>query len=140
MKKSIIFATILSISIILFSAFSFATDNMIDDIANSTKNVMNGAGNIVSDITSGIGEGVSNIGNGMQNMSSESTTNNMNNNYIANRTSTNINNTKSTFLGMGSTAWGWLIMSIVGIIIVSLVWFYGKQHEDDYTLDNEDDY
>lgn len=36
----------------------------------------------------------------------------------------------TTFLGMTSTGWTWLIVGIFGVAIIALIWFYGKQHED----------
>ena len=47
-----------------------------------------------------------------------------NSNYNASRTST------ATVLGMNATAWTWLIVGIVGVAIVALVWFYGKEHSE----------
>lgn len=51
------------------------------------------------------------------------------NNYNASRTSTTTGTTNNTLLNIGATAWGWLIISILGIITVALVWYYGKQNE-----------
>ena len=48
---------------------------------------------------------------------------NNNNGYTATRTSTG----ESTFMGMGSTAWTWLILGIAAIAIVALVWYYSMQ-------------
>ena len=47
-----------------------------------------------------------------------------NNNYTATRTATTED---TTFMGMNSTAWTWLILGISAIAIISLVWYYSAQ-------------
>lgn len=59
--------------------------------------------------------------------------------YNASRTSTSVQSASNTFLGMGATAWGWLIIAILGIATVSLVWYYGKETELKYNH-NDDNY
>ena len=153
MKKITIFAIVLAFAFILFTTSSFATNNIMDNTENEVKNTakgagnvientVNGAGNVVSNIAGSVGSGISNIGNGIQNMTrGDMMVNDTNNNYTASRTAYTVNaNSAGSFLGMGATAWGWLIMSIFGLAIVGLVWFYGKQHEDGYNPNHEDNY
>ena len=54
-------------------------------------------------------------------------------NYTATRTTTNTN-----LLGLSDTTWTWLILGIVGVAIVSLVWYYGAQY-DHKNYSNESD-
>ena len=133
----VIFATILSSS-------CFANTNMINDMANGMKNIVNGsenviqdtaqgAGNVVKDISGGINQGVNNMGNTMENMTND-------NNYTGTRTAATANYTNGTFMGINSVALSWLVMAVLGAVIVGLVWFYGKQHEDGYNPDKEDNY
>ena len=56
--------------------------------------------------------------------------NDNNGSYTATRTATATN---GTLLGMNSTAWTWLILGIATIAIVALVWYYGKQYDNNKT-------
>ena len=161
MKTKTFIAIIISFALILFTSSSFATNDMMNNMGNGVQNVLsnagngirnviNGTGNVVENMASGIGEGINNMTNDNENNTANETTNdtfgglmtddNNNNSYNATRTATTGNTTNATFLGMNATAWGWLIMGIVGAAIVGLVWFYGKQHEDGYTPKHDDNY
>ena len=149
MKTRTIFVIALSFALILFATNCFATDNagngamsgvqnVLEGAGNGVRNVVNGTGNVVEDAANGIGRGIGNIGNsideGMNNMD-----NTNNGDYTAQRTATTAEN-NGTFLGMNSTVWTWVIMGIIGAAIISLVWFYGKQHEDGYKPNHDDNY
>ena len=156
MKTKTLFAIIISLAFILFSTTSFATNNVMGDMGNNIgngmqnvltgagngiRNVVNGAGNIVEDMAGGIGEGINDMTNGNENtFRGGMMTDTNDNNYDATRTATTVNTANDTFLGMNATAWGWLIMAIVGALIVGFVWFYGKQHEDGYNPKHDDNY
>ena len=61
--------------------------------------------------------------NGDNNDTAKDTNNDvMNDRYVSTRTSSD-----STFMGMGSTAWTWLILGIATIAIIALVWYYSMQ-------------
>ena len=47
-----------------------------------------------------------------------------NNGYTATRTST----AQDTFMGMNATAWTWLIIGVLGVLVIGLIWYYGKDH------------
>ena len=132
-KKVLIITTILSA--ILFVSFStcYAMDNNMNmnTIGNDIKNmsagieggmqsVANGVGNVTRDLGNGAMNVVNGISRGVQNTAVAAT----NPNYTASRTST------ATVLGMNATAWTWLIVGIVGVAIVALVWYYGKEHSE----------
>lgn len=146
MKKKILFSTLTIIAIILFSmTYCFATDQVkdgIDNVVDGARNIVGGAENIVEDTASDAFNGARNIMDGAENMTEGAmqTTDNNNGDYNATRTATTMNTAgNNSFLGMGATAWGWLIMATLGIIIVGLVWYYGQQHS--YTAnDNDDNY
>lgn len=126
----------------LFCLFAFnlclATDNHpIQDAANSVRNVVGGAENVIENGVKDIGNATKNgtnsvegamnsagdnIKNTTNNFTSERRTND--DTYTAQRTSTNAG---STFMGMNSTVWTWLIIGIAAIAIVALVWYYSMQ-------------
>lgn len=142
MKKKTWIAITTALAVLLFGfSYSFATNNIGQEAVDGVRNVVGGAENIVEDaaggIASGVKNGVSDVTNGARNIANGAMTsdNTGNGGYNATRTATTrtMDATSSTFLGMGATAWGWLIMAIVGIITVALVWYYGKEHEENYT-------
>lgn len=150
--KKILFSTII-FSIILFSFFSFTfAANIVKDTKSATNNIGNAvadtsnhAKNMVQKAENTIEDGVMNTKNTIVN-SSENVANgvkdgtndvmgsmdNADGNYNATRTATD-----STFFGMTTTGWTWLILAIVGIAIVGLVWYYGSQYEHTNYSDGE---
>ena len=143
MKQKTLFIVLLIISIAIFSTSSFATDNMMDDTANGIKNAVDGTSNTIENVADGIGNTMQGIAGGINNSVENIKSNGMQNdvnNYSATRTATTINTANDTFLGMNATAWGWFIMAALGLAIVGIVWFYGKQHEDGYNPNHDDNY
>ncbi len=151
MKKKTLISIVTLFAVILFGVSSFASnDNMGSDAVNGVRNAVGGAENVVEDaakgIAGGIRDGISDMENGAEDASRTggnnmqgamtSDTNRTDRNYTATRTATT-GTTNNTFLGMNETAWAWLIMAVVGIAIVALVWYYGKQNE--MTANNHDD-
>lgn len=144
MSKKILIAifSIFAMSAIFISA-SFATNNM-KDAANGVRNFVGGAENIVEDavggIATGIKDGVTDVKDATKNATSAKTSNGSNNNsnYTATRTSSNT--ISNTFLGMTPLALAWFTMAVLGIITVSLVWYYGKQHDPKYNRNDDNNY
>lgn len=149
MKRFTLIAITTIFAILLFGISSFAANNIASDAVQGVRNVVGGAENAVEDAASGVVNGVRSGINGVENttnnagnkMQGAMTTTNNNDGYNATRTATTgmATNNANKFLGMGATAWGWLIMAIVGIITIALVWYYGKEHESNYNH-NDDNY
>lgn len=162
MKKITLIGLFTVLAVLLFGISSFAANNIASDAVNGIRNVVGGAENAIggaaAGITNGIRNGVSGVENVTENTIGTMTTNRNNatgntmgsmttdtNNgggYNATRTATTrmaTTGATGTFLGMGATAWGWLIMATVGIITVALVWYYGKERELNYNH-NSDNY
>lgn len=99
-KKMFSIILILSLFLISICSFSFAATEALNSTKNAVMNVGNAIGNGVKDVANG----------GMD--------------YTATRTSA-----ENNAMGLSSTAWTWLILGIVGIVIVALVWYYGAQYE-----------
>ena len=141
--KNLITTLFFVIVISLFTTVCFATDNMdnamqdmkesAQDVGNVVQNTATGIGNGVKNGAEIVGNTVSNMGGAVKNMTGMTDMND--NNYTATRTATTTN-TNNNFLGIGTTAWTWLIMGIVGLSIIGLVWYYGKEHE--YSRRNND--
>ena len=144
-KTFITLLSILFVSLFLTISSSFAA-NEIAGATQGIRNVVGGAENMMQDAAGGIVNGVTNGINGSRNtaenmMNTDNNTDNNdratgtttsgreNGNYTATRTATTANGGNDTFLGMGPTAWTWMIFAGLGIITVALVWYYGKQHE-----------
>lgn len=146
MNKKILL-TLLSISLFVISlyTYSFAANDGMNNAKNAVMNAGStvgdavvGAKNAIVDGAKGITNGAATLGkdavNTTQSLGNDAkktvgTTagalNNGNTNYTATRTATTNNN----LFGLSSTAWTWLILGIVGIVIVGLVWYYGAQYE-----------
>ena len=148
MKKITLIGTITILAILLFGISSFAANNMATDAVNGVRNIVGGAENVVEDaakgVTGTVREGVSGVENTARNTMGSMTTDRNNGGYDATRTTTtrmatNIGN-NATFFGMGATAWTWFIMSIVAIVTIALVWYYGKERELNYNNNNDDNY
>ena len=131
-KKMLVIFAILTIGIFSFSVcFANNDGSMLQDAANGVRDAVVGAENAIEDGAKDIAnttKGVTGSAeNAMENKDNSGMTQNNNrtnnSNYIATRTAT----TNSTFMGMSSTAWTWLIIGIAGIAIVALVWYYGSQ-------------
>lgn len=107
------------------------TGNMIGNTATSARNgIMNVTNNITNGATTlgnDVVNGVENVGQDTQNAVgyTADTLNNGDNTYTATRTATTNNN----LFGLSDNIWTWMILGIVGIVIVSLVWYYGAQYE-----------
>ena len=112
---------LVSLSIILFTIFSFT-------ICQATDDVMKGATNNIRNFVGGVEDTVENgardISNTSKNMTSKTentmTRNNSNTGYTATRTN-------ATVMGMSQNAWTWLIMGIAAIAIIAVVWYYSMQ-------------
>mgnify|MGYP005794948569 CR=1 FL=1 len=142
-------ASLLVFALLLFSSVCFATnageevqnsadkskttmenmgqgiENMAQDVGNGIQGAASSVGNAVQGAASDIGNGVQDMfdGNdntqnsttGVESMGTDST------GYSATRTSASLSD------GMANTAWIWLILGIVGVVIVSLDWYYVSQ-------------
>ena len=154
MKLKTLISVVTALTITIFGiSYSFAANNNIaSDAAQGIRNIVGGAENVIENTAGGLTNGMRNgmatmdntIDNGMTTMDN-STKNDTdytasgsmttdNNNYTATRTATTRTAAtgNDTFLGMGATAWTWLVMSIVGITTIALVWYYGKERENNY--------
>ena len=127
-KKMFSIILILSLFLISICSFSFAATEALNSTKNSVKNVGNAIGNGVKDVANGaanLGKDAVNTTQAAGNSIAGATSmNNDGMDYTATRTSADNN-----VMGLSSTAWTWLILGIVGIVIVALVWYYGAQYE-----------
>lgn len=139
MNKKLLTAILLFVVLLLGSVSCYANtaNNLgteIQNSANKTQTTIQNAGqgikNVASDIGNGVQHAVQGIGNGMQD--GLNTTNNKDGigvstgNYATARTSTD----KITGTTMTNTAWIWLILGIVGVVIVALTWYYVSQNNE----------
>lgn len=147
MKKIRLVGLLTILAVLIFGVSSFAANNIASDAVNGIRNVVGGAENVVGGavggVTNGVHTGVTGTENAAKNTAGATMTGTNNGTYNTTRTATTraaTTGSTGTFLGMGATAWGWLIMAIVGIITVALVWYYGKEKELDYNHNSDDNY
>ncbi len=131
-KKMLVIFAILTIGIFSFSVcFANNDGSMLQDAANGVRDAVGGAENAIEDGAKDIAnttKGVTGSAeNAMENKDNSGMTQNNNRTNNSNYTATRTATTNSTFMGMSSTAWTWLIIGIAGIAIVALVWYYGSQ-------------
>ncbi len=151
MHKKIFIAFALVTCITMFFTIScFAADNAMDNLGESAKNTVedikngvSGAVNNVEETTRNTAEDISNgsknvtgsmentmndasntVTEGMNNTTKEMTDSMNNDTYSATRTSAD---GTTTFMGMGPTAWTWLILGIAALAIIAAVWYYSMQ-------------
>ncbi|MGN1327692.1 MAG: hypothetical protein ACI4VQ_06445, partial [Clostridia bacterium] len=145
MKKKFLISTALLIAVLaVFTSYSFATSNMLNTLEHGAQNVASDVGTVVTRGVDATKNTVENAGNAV---AGATTTKNATNNTVAGTTGTKTGTTTNNYTatktntgtvkvaGMTATAWAWLIVGILGVAIVALVWFYGKQHSD-YTSTN----
>ena len=125
MTKKIFLVITLVCSLLLFNSTVFAMDAIRDgmnNVGNQVQNSMDKLGNSVKETSNKMTNSASNV------MGMETNNNNGNNNdnttsqYTAQRTAN-----EGTILGMNGTMWTWFVMAILGVVLVSLVWYYGMQ-------------
>lgn len=136
MSKKIFLAILTVLFITCCYSVTFAS-NMMNNAKNTVMNAGNSIGNSIVKAKDSVVGGAKNLTNdvekaGTSTMSGAKDTtystidsgSMQTTQYDATRTSAN-----SNLLGMDSMTWSWIIMSIVGIVIVALVWYYGAQYE-----------
>lgn len=131
-KKMLVIFAILTIGIFSFSVcFANNDGSMLQDAANGVRDAVGGAENAIEDGAKDIANttkgATGSAENAMENKDNSGMTQNNNRTNNSNYTATRTATTNSTFMGMSSTAWTWLIIGIAGIAIVALVWYYGSQ-------------
>ena len=147
MKLKTLISVVTALTIVIFGvSYSFAANNNIaSDAAQGIRNIVGGAENVIENtaggLTNGMRNGMATMDNSTENDTDYTASGSMttdNNNYTATRTATTRTAAtgNDTFLGMGATAWTWLVMSIVGITTIALVWYYGKERENNYNRNN----
>lgn len=140
MNKKLLTTLLLFIVLLFCSVSCFAnTDNNLgsemQDSANKSQTTIQNAGegirNIASDIGNGVERAAQDVGNGVADMFDGNDgagmgTDARTDGYTATRTSTD----RLTGTTMTNTAWVWLILGIVGVVIVALTWYYVSQNND----------
>lgn len=158
MKRKLITSTILVLLITLFSIpVVFANNEApFNGTKDAIRNTVGGAENVVENTARDVSNGIQGMTNNTNNNNQNN--NNNNNNNQSSRSDKNDNNRNNqsgisrtdngnngryiatrtdatTFMGMTSNAWTWLILGIVGAAIIALVWYYTKSNT---TFDNQE--
>lgn len=134
MNRKFLYGIILFVAIILLStSFTFAANKpAMENAANGIRNVVGGAENTIENAAAGVANTSKNVTGDVENAGNTmgmGTNGNSGTGYTATRTSTDIAG-DTTFLGMNSTAWIWLILAIAAVAIVALVYYYSAQTRD----------
>jgi len=123
-------------------------ESAVDGVMNMGRNVVNGLTNdnmnenpAYTNDTAGITT-IPNQNNdtntGVTGFTTDNGNNDDNTGYTATRTATNLATTNNSLFGLSDTAWTWIIMIITAAVIVSLVYYYGAQHENTTRVNNKD--
>lgn len=125
MKKKTFIALFILFVLLLISTFSFANNDIKDDVHSATDTVIDGASNLANDARKGVGAIENTIEDGVKDVGNAISDNNDDNmGYTATRTSTSVDTTDN----MNSSLWTWVILAVAGIVIVGLVWYYASQN------------
>lgn len=139
MTKKVLITILALLSTFLFTSSVFATNavqNGARDVGTEVKDSFNKLENGAQNVGNNVKGAVTNVGNAItgQNNNNNNSNNNNNDGLFGNRntnngyTATRTSATNNGLFGMNtSTMWTWIVLAIVGIAIVSLVWFYGSQ-------------
>jgi len=135
-----IFTVVFAILALLFcSSFVFANNNLgeeLKDSWNKTEESMRNVGSAVENTTENITAGITNINNndnnknGIMGMSA-----NNGDGYAATRTSTASATANS---GLGSIAWTWIVLAITAVVIISLIWYYANQENNQTRIKDQE--
>ena len=138
MAKKIVITSIAIMFLSLFCGFCFAADDMkteVIDLGNDVNRSLDKAGqsvkNVTNDVMSGnivnkTENGIKHVGNRIEDGTST----------VLNRTAGAYNtvrtNTEATVAatGMSNTTWIWVVIAVLGVIIVSAVWYYVAQNNE----------
>ncbi len=134
MTKKVLITILALLATFLFTSSVFATNtvqNGARDVGTEVKDSFNKLENGAQNVGNNVKGAVTNVGNAITGQNNNNNNNNdglfgnrNNNGYTATRTSA----TNNGLFGMNtSTMWTWIVLAIVGVAIVSLVWFYGSQ-------------
>ena len=127
------FTIVFAVLALLFcSSFVFANNNLgeeLKDSWNKTEESMHNVGSAVENTTQNITAGITNIGNNSKNNNNGIMGMSTNNDdgYTATRTSTASATTNS---GLSSIAWTWIVLAITAVVIISLIWYYANQENN----------
>ena len=144
MKSKLVFIFLTLLTVLFISSISFATNNMENEIENAKNTVVNGTERLGNEIKNGIESTANTVENGAMNLKNDVSqgvqsignaliNDNMNNsskmqqNYTATRTTATDNLDTSI---MNSNLWTWVAILVAGIVIVSVVWYYAKEHDE----------
>lgn len=144
MKKKIIFTfSLIALSLIFVSSYSFAANNIGQDAVDGIRNFVGGAENTIENAANGVISGVRNITDDTENVLSDNdnmrSMTTQDGDYTATRTTTRTATTNNnSLMGISSTMWTWIIMTILGVATIALVWYYSKQFTKNYNSHNDD--
>ena len=135
-KKFLI--SLLAFAFLLCSSVCFATNagteakDSLQKSETTLENMGNGIKNIAQDVGNGIQGAAGSVGNSVKNMTDGNHNNTTNNARTTTTTGTGTDGytatrTNANAGGMTNTAWIWLILGIVGIVIVAMTWYYVSQ-------------
>lgn len=157
MTKKIFITFIVIATTLLFSSFVFATNavqNATKDMGNEMRDSWDKLGNTTQNMGNNVKGAMDNVGNTLTDNKDNNNTNNTDNvnsatagtnnntnddngwfnednnntNYTATRTTGDTTTTGTGLFGMNTgTMWTWIILALVGVAIVSLVWYFSSQ-------------
>ena len=117
-----------------------AIEGAVRDMSNASKNATGQMQNTANEVTNTMtddrnddGTNITTTTNTENNTNNSNATNNTTNTSLINNNNGGYTATRTgltddtTFMGMGATAWTWLILGIAAIAIVALVWYYSMQ-------------
>ena len=121
MKKNLLIVfSIVYFFISFYFNICLANDDMLKNTTDATKNIINNSEEAIENTSKDITNKSQNMTENMENKF-----NNYSNNYDSTKTSTN--NSETSYMGMSSNAWTWLILGITSLAIIGLIWYYSMQ-------------
>ena len=142
MKNKIILCFLLSFTIMIYTTFCFAneeivggsTGNAINETKNIVRDTVDGTKNVTHNIASGFENATESVVNDVSNISSDAANgtrniaNNMDN--MKDALSTNAMSA-NTFMGIDTTTWWCIIIAIIVVLIVALIWHYSNHPREE---------
>lgn len=151
MKKKIILSIFIMLSLLTICIYSFAMDNVTNNIRGFVGGAENIVENVVNDVTGGVKNGLNTVEGGSENMMNDmrdgtqsaqntfvgltTNNNNGNNGYTASMTSTDQAGVASTANNM----WTWIIAGLALIAIGVMIWSLVRtSSNNDKYIDSDD--
>ena len=150
MNKKILLTIVTMILLLSICVYSFAMDNVVNDVRDFVGDTENTVENVAGDAVNGVRDGINAIEGGTENVINDvedgmedtentitgTTTDDDNDGYTASMTSAD-----QSVDNLTSNMWTWIVIGVFAIAIALMIWYYvrNKKSSNMYIDDDQDE-